>query len=102
MINIAFTFSLSLKTPSNAWDSIQKSREIIQPYTSIKQGKREPLREFYQILTKNLQGSIGDPEARSVWNESPAFENDNIKCKRILGMKISDQQQMHKMDFCEQ
>ena len=68
-----------------AWDRVQDSGQRVESYIRVKQGQREPFSDFLQRLTKAVQIGIPDPEARNIVIESLAYENANVKCKRILG-----------------
>ena len=78
--------SLCQKANLNAWDRIQQLGKWIESYTGVKRGQGEPFINFLQRLTKAVQTGVTDPEARWVLIESLAFENDNIECKKILGL----------------
>ena len=47
-----------------AWNGIPELGKIIESYTRVKQGKREPYTDFLQRLIKALHIGVSDPEAR--------------------------------------
>ena len=69
----------------NAWERIQKWEKRIELYIRVIKVLRGTFSDFLQRLTKAVQVGVTDPEARCVLIESLAFENANLKCKKILG-----------------
>ena len=79
------TLSLCTTAALKAWDRIQELGKGVESYLMVKKGQRETFSEFLQRLTRDVEISITDPEARHTIIESLAYENANTECKEILG-----------------